>query len=185
MLNKLSAENNKKSSDYHRIPILSRVGYSLGSAAATQGILLPFILASETAPPLAFFPRESEKAIKNYKGFRKKLKLFFRPSKAIDEMLSSAYENASVKGGLRHAGVIGAGLLPVVTSPDSKLSKYSPLIGAVASLPISVRLVKHYGKKEVPLALIYTGTATAVPALTRAIKKHLYNLRMKAERHHK
>jgi hypothetical protein len=100
-----------------------------------------------------------------------------------NKTLERFYHKPVLRNLLSHAGVIGSSLLPIVSSPNSIISKLSPIIGAAASLPVSLTLHHKFPKiVSIPGAILYTGTAAGVPALTRAIKKHLYETRLRAEK---
>jgi hypothetical protein len=81
-------------------------------------------------------------------------------------------------------GSIGSFLAAMMSSPDSAVSKYAPLVGALSSVPFASEIIGS-AKSRTPLALTVVGASALGPYLTRKMKEMLYKDALKYKNKYK
>jgi hypothetical protein len=165
-----------KNKDKKHIPYSKQLRYGLASGAVAHGMWAPGIVIG---PGVLYYSLSRQR--KANLGKIDKLKL----------LLSAKEQNRFIKNSLkellaRHIGVVGSSIIPILSSPDSVISRLSPIMGFISSLPGVAAMAYGPGalprKYSLPLVMLYSGTAAGVPAFTRALKKRLYEFELKKKK---
>ena len=133
--------------DYKKIPGLHRFGYSLGAHIFSSSLASPLMLYSESS-----------------------LTDFINKLGPGSGKLGTYLE---IFGNLGKSGIAIGQLMSALSSPDSKSSKYAPVVGAALSVPLLYEVIRKAPSK-LPAALIMSGTAIGSPYLTRKLKQYFY-----------
>jgi hypothetical protein len=160
------AEEKKKiytKEDYKKLPTLHRFGSSLGAG------FLGGIPSSIIGPTAADIIQENLAEDLTKHVIEKNL---------TENQVKNMFRNLGLQAGSAILGSLASQFMAMGATPDSAVSKYAPVVGAVSSLPLAYGLISK-APKRAPAVLALTGASALASYLTRRIKKYFYERALK------